>query len=217
MFRIKVKAMKKISLPAMERLCTVYGLLEKLQKSGVKTVSSSQIGKNINATNATVRKDVSCLDMPSVSGRDYEVEKLKKYIGQSLRLYRVRKACIVGLGRIGTAILAYEKFHDEGFEIVAGFDISINKIERIITPVNLYIISDLKQVASSQGIEIGIICVPAEAAQSTADALVEAKIKGILNFSPAIINVPPQVITRNVDFTSYLRILSANISLADKK
>ncbi|MFH1238609.1 MAG: redox-sensing transcriptional repressor Rex [bacterium] len=209
--------MKKIPLPAMERLCAVYGLLEKLQKSGVRTVSSSQIGHNISATKTTVRKDISYLEMPGRPGKDYEIEKLKKHISQALKLYRLRRACIVGLGRIGTAILAYEQFRDEGFEIAAGFDISINKIERIVTPVSLYPLSDLKQVISAKNIEIGIICVPPETAQVTAEALVEAGIKGILNFSPAIINVPPGVITRNVDFTSYLRILSANISLVDKK
>jgi redox-sensing transcriptional repressor len=207
--------MKKIPLPAIERLCLIYSLLEKLQKNGVKTISSTQIGQNINATNTTVRKDISYLGMSGTAGRDYEVDKLKKYIGQDLKLYRKRKACIVGLGRIGTAILAYEKFADEGFEIVAGFDISINKIERIVTPVTLFPINDLKQVISSRGIEIGIICVPAEAAQATAEALVEARIKGVLNFSPAVINVPPEIITRNVDFSSYLRILSANMTLAD--
>ncbi len=205
--------MAKIPLPAVDRLCSIYGLLEKLEAQGTKAISSGEIGRNINATNATVRKDISYLGMPSVSGRDYEVKKLKGHISKALQLSKPRRACIIGLGRIGTAILAYEKFKNEGFEIAAGFDLSINKIERIVTPVSLFQISDLEAVIRSRGIEIGIICVPPEAAQNTADKLVSAGIKGILNCSAAVISVPEKVILRNIDYTTYLRVISANISL----
>lgn len=204
--------MHTIPLPALERLCNIYGLLEKLEKSGIKTVSSTQIGKNINATNATVRKDISYLSMPGMAGRDYEINKLKKYIGHDLKLFNRRKACIIGLGRIGTAILDYERFKEEGFEIAAGFDNSINKIERIVTPVSLYLINDLKPVIEGKNIEIGIICTPPEAAQDIANKLTDAGIKGILNCTTAMISIPEEVIIRNIDYTGYLRILSALIS-----
>jgi redox-sensing transcriptional repressor len=209
--------MKKIPLPAVERLCGIYGLLEKLEKSGVKTVSSAQIGKNINSTHVTVRKDISYLNMPSVAGRNYDLAELKKHIGQALKLFQSRKACIIGLGRVGTAILAYEGFREVGFEIAAGFDNNINKIERIITPVDLYLINDLKTVIASKKIEIGIICTPPEAAQDIADQLSSAGIKGILNCTTTMVNVPEEVIIRNIDYTGYLRILSANISLRENK
>lgn len=209
--------MIKIPLPTMERLCSVFSLLEKLEEGGVKTVSSAEIGKNINATNTTVRKDISYIDMPGAPGKDYELKKLKKYIGESLKLYKTRIACIIGLGRIGTAILAYEKFKEEGFEIVAGFDNNINKVERIVTPVPLYPVSELKQIIRLKDVEIGIICVPPEAAQETANVLIEAGIKGILNCTTAVINVPEKIIVRNIDFTNYLRIISANINLASHK
>jgi redox-sensing transcriptional repressor len=209
--------MKKIPLPAVERLCGIYGLLEKLEKSGVKTVSSAQIGKNINSTHVTVRKDISYLNMPSVAGRNYDLAELKKHIGQALQLFQSRKACIIGLGRVGTAILAYEGFREVGFEIAAGFDNNINKIERIITPVDLYLINDLKTVIESKKIEIGIICTPPEAAQGIADQLSSAGIKGILNCTTTVVNVPEEVIIRNIDYTGYLRILSANISLRENK
>lgn len=204
--------MKKIPLPALERLCSMYGLLEKLEKNGVKTVSSTQIGKNINATNTTVRKDISCLSMPGMAGRDYEIIKLKKYIGHDLKLFKSRKACLVGIGKIGIAILAYEKFKEEGFEIAAGFDININRIERIVTPVSLYLINDLESVIRAKNIEIGIITVPPEAAQEIAEKLVTAGIKGILNCTTAVITVPDNITIRNIDYTSYLRIISAHLS-----
>jgi redox-sensing transcriptional repressor len=204
--------MKKIPLPAIERLSNIYGLLEKLQKSGIRTVSSTQIGKNINATNATVRKDISYLSMPNVAGRDYDLAKLKKYIGQDLKLFKPRKACIIGLGRIGTAILAYEGFKEEGFEIAAGFDVKLNKIEMIVSQVSLHLIHELKSIIESRGIEIGIICTPPEAAQDTANMLVDARIKGIINCTTAMISVPEEVIIRNIDYTGYLRIVSALMS-----
>ncbi|MDD5131130.1 MAG: redox-sensing transcriptional repressor Rex [bacterium] len=204
--------MKKIPLPAIERLSNIYGLLEKLEKSGIKTVSSTQIGKNINATNATVRKDISYLSMPNVAGRDYDIAKLKKYIGQDLKLFQPRKACLIGLGRIGTAILAYEGFKEEGFEIAAGFDVSLNKIEMIVSQVSLHLIHELESIIGSKGIEIGIICTPPEAAQDIANKLVRAKIKGIINCTTAMVSVPEEVIIRNIDYTGYLRIVSALIS-----
>ena len=204
--------MRKIPLPSIERLSNIYGLLEKLAKNGVKTVSSTQIGKNINATNATVRKDISYLSMPSVAGRDYDIVKLKKYIGQDLKLLKPRKACIIGLGRIGTAILAYEGFKEEGFEIAAGFDVSQNKIEMIVSQVSLHLIHELKSIIASKGIEIGIICTPPEAAQDTANKLVDADIKGLINCTTAMVSVPEEVIIRNIDYTGYLRIVSALIS-----
>ncbi len=209
--------MKKIPLPAIERLSNIYGLLGKLEKSGVKTVSSTQIGRNINATNATVRKDISYLSMPNVSGRDYDIAKLKKYIGLDLKLFKPRKACIIGLGRIGTAILAYEGFEQEGFEVAAGFDVSLNKIEMIVSRIELHLIHELKPIIESKGINIGIICTPPEAAQDTANKLVDANIKGIINCTTAMISVPEEVIIRNIDYTGYLRILSAHISLRENK
>ncbi|MDD5258402.1 MAG: redox-sensing transcriptional repressor Rex [bacterium] len=204
--------MKKIPLPAIERLSNIYGLLEKLERNGIKTVSSTQIGKNINTTNATVRKDISYLSMPSVAGRDYDIAKLKKYIGQDLKLFKPRKACIIGLGRIGSAILAYEGFKEEGFEIAAGFDVNLNKIEMIVSKVSLHLIHELKSIIESRGIEIGFICTPPEAAQETANKLVDAHIKGIINCTTAMVSVPEEVIIRNIDYTGYLRIVSALIS-----
>jgi redox-sensing transcriptional repressor len=207
--------MNKIPLPAVERLCGIYGLLEKLEKSGVIAVSSAQIGKNINSTNVTVRKDISYLNMPGEAGKNYDLLKLKNHIGKALKLFKSRKACIIGLGRIGTSILAYEGFREEGFEIVAGFDISINKIEMIITPVGLHGIHDLKTVIENKKIEIGIICTPPEAAQNIADQLADAGIKGILNCTTTMVRVPEEVFIRNIDYTGYMRILSANISLRE--
>ncbi|MBI5555196.1 MAG: CoA-binding protein, partial [Elusimicrobia bacterium] len=124
-----------------------------------------------------------------------------------------RKACLVGLGRIGTAILDYEGFEEEGFEIAAGFDVSLNKIEMIVSRVNLYLIHELRPIIESRGIEIGIICTPPESAQDIANKLTDASIKGILNCTTAMISVPEEIILRNIDYTGYLRILSAHMSL----
>lgn len=205
--------MQKIPLPSIERLCVVYGLLEKVEKQGVKTVSSNQIGKRINTTRVTVRKDISYLCMPASPGKDYEVTKLKKYIENKLKLLQPRKVCVIGLGRIGTAILAYEYFREEGFDIVAGFDANLNKIERIVTKIPLYLVNDLTAAVVAQKIEIAILCVPPEFAQQITDILVISGIKGILNCTTAVINVPEKVFMSNIDFTSHLRTLSANIAL----
>jgi redox-sensing transcriptional repressor len=141
--------------------------------------------------------------------KGYEVVSLKEQLGEKLNLKTQRKACIVGLGRLGTALLDYEKFKQDGFDIVAGFDSSINKIERIHTSIDVFSVAELENVVSQCNIELGIIAVPSEHAQDIADKLVRAGVKGILNFSPVEINVNENIIYSRIDLTNALRSIAA--------
>ena len=103
----------------------------------------------------------------------------------------------------------YEKFQEDGFQIVAGFDCSVNKIERIKTGVDVFGVDRMKDIIKGRSIELGIVTVPAEAAQNIVDQLVEAGVKGILNFSPTTVNVPEHIIYMDMDFTNALRFIAA--------
>ena len=149
------------------------------------------------------------MDVKGYTRKGYAVASLKAELGNKLQLTKKRKACIVGLGRLGTALLNYENFQDDGFEIVAGFDCSINKIERIQTSVDIFPVSCLEDVVRQRSIELGIIAVPAEFAQEVADKLNNAGVKGILNFSTVKIIVPKHIIHLDMDFTSALRFIAA--------
>jgi redox-sensing transcriptional repressor len=125
-------------------------------------------------------------------------------------LTRQRKACVVGLGRLGQALLEYERFGAAGFVVVAGFDASINRLETLHTSVRLHAAYDIAAVTRREAIEVGLVAVPAEAAQGTADALVAGGVREILNFAPVALRVQDaSVQIRGVDILNELRVLSA--------
>jgi redox-sensing transcriptional repressor len=203
----------EISNNTIERACRIFGYLGVLKKKGVDFISSQKLAKTIGATDYTVRKDLSLLGITGYTRKGYEVESLKNQLGLKFHLDKTRKACIVGLGRLGTALLDYEKFQEDGFEIVAGFDCSINKIERIRTQIDVFAVSELEAVIRQRGIELGIIAVPAESAQEVADRLSRSGVKGILNFSPIKVMVPEHIVYMDMDFTSALRFIAARFTL----
>lgn len=197
----------------VERICKIFGYLDLLEKKGIDFVSSIDLAKAVGATSYTVRKDISHLNMTGYSRKGYNVKTLKLDLGEKLSLNKKRKACIVGLGRLGTALLDYEKFQEDGFEIVAGFDSSINKLERIRTDIEVFPAGRIEEVVKQKNIEMGIIAVPREQAQDIANKLIKADVRGILNFSASKIDVPEDVIYMDMDFTSALRIISAKFMM----
>ncbi len=208
--------MCKIRDNTIDRVCKIYGYLAIIEQAGVLFISSRELAQAIGATEYTVRKDFSSLDIKGYTRKGYEVKSLKEKIGHKFSLDKKRKACIVGLGRLGTALLDYNHFQEDGFEIIAGFDSSINKIERIQTQIDVFPVSSLSDVVRSRGIELGIITVPAKAAQETADILIHAGVKGILNFSPVKLNVPASIVHLNMDFTNSLRFIAAKFMIRNK-
>ena len=195
----------------LERLCKIFQVLERYELDHIQAVSSRDLEKCIHATSVTIRKDISAIGRVGVTKRGYDVIELKKHIGEHLKLFRKRRACLVGLGRIGGALLEYQTLQDDGFEIIAGFDNNVNKVERMRTDIRVYPVHELVDIVKSHRIELGIIAVPGEAAQKVADQLNKAGIKGILNFSPVGIALPDRVIVENIDFTTALRILAAKM------
>lgn len=201
--------MNNLSDKTIERICRVFGYLDDLSRKDIGFVSSKDLAKAIGTTEYTIRKDISLLNITGYTRTGYDVCSLKTELGNRLLLNQKRKACIVGLGRLGSALLDYEKFQEDGFEIVAGFDISINKLERIRTHIDVFPGSQMEAVIKQKTIELGIITVPGEAAQNIADKLVSSGVKGILNFSNKKITVPPHIIYLDMDFTSALRFIAA--------
>jgi redox-sensing transcriptional repressor len=206
----------ELSDNTIERICKIFGYLHALEKKGVDFVSSKDLAKVIGATEYTIRKDISFLGGPGYNRKGYEVKSFKKDLGQRFQLTEKRKACIIGLGRLGTALLDYENFQEDGFEIIAGFDNNVNKIERIRTNIDVFPVSRLEEIVQARSIELGIIAVPAESAQEVADQLAKTGVKGILNFSPVKIDVPEDIIHVDMDFTNALRFIAARFVMMKK-
>jgi len=138
----------------------------------------------------------------------YEPELLIPLIKRALGLDCRRKFCVVGLGRLGSAYLNFAPPELAEFELAAGFDANVNRVEILKSPAPLYPVYKMPEVVSRQGIEIALLCVPAEAAQAAAEKCAAAGIKGILNFAPVALILPPGVAVRNVYVVDELRSLT---------
>ncbi|GHV88756.1 hypothetical protein AGMMS50267_11160 [Spirochaetia bacterium] len=217
--------------PAKERLLHIMRLLE--EHGGPMT--SAEAEALTGWSSYTIRKDISWLggdcgaetvgktaaQMGSSAG--YAPQTLIPAIKKALGLDRRRRFCVVGLGRLGSAFLNFEVFDREGgaaglspfttgeFELIAGFDSNVNRVEILKSPVPLYPAYKMPEVISRFSIEMAILCVPTGAAQSTAEKLAAAGIRGILNFAPAALKLPPEVTVRNVYVADELRALAVRM------
>ncbi|MCL2128496.1 MAG: CoA-binding protein, partial [Treponema sp.] len=132
-------------------------------------------------------------------------------IKKGLGLDRRRKFCVVGLGRLGSACLNFPPPELAEFELAAGFDSNVNRVEILRSAAPLYPAYKMAEVISRFGIEIALLCVPAGSAQAAADKCAEAGIRGILNYAPVALNLQPEIAVRNVFVTDDLRSLAVKI------
>lgn len=206
-----------IPKPAIVRLSTLYVLLENLEQEGKQKIFSAEIGKLLGVPSHTIRKDISFLRQAG-TGNGYEISTLKNIIAEHLGFNRYKKACIVGMGRLGTVITTKNGFYSNQYAVVAGFDNNEKKIKKGRSDMDLYPMDRLKEVIERENIKIGIITVPQDSARKVANDLIECGIKGIINFSPVLIEINREdVFIRNIFIAGEFNILSALISQYDKK
>jgi redox-sensing transcriptional repressor len=122
---------EKLPDPTIARLCSIYQLLCELDKQGVKKISSTGLGKQVGVMPHTIRKDINFFGEIGNTGSGYDVPRLKAHIALKLGLTLEKKACVVGLGKLGLALIQTPVLADGTFTIVAGFDSNINKLETI--------------------------------------------------------------------------------------
>ena len=150
-------------------------------------------------TPAQIRKDLSYFGRFGKQGRGYNVKRLSQELRSILGLNRQWNAGLVGVGRLGRAIIAYPGFKPEGFHVVAAFDADPSVVGSSVGGIDVRPIEQIKETVAELGIQIGIVAVPASNAQSVFDALVESGIKAILNYAPVAPQVPLDVKVRGVD------------------
>ena len=197
--------MSHISEPTVRRLSHYYRVLEEVAAEGKRMISSHLLAEREGITSAQVRKDLSSFGSFGRRGLGYHVEHLRDEIRALLGLDRRWKACVVGAGHIGTALLGYRGFADQGFDIVAVFDADAARIGRTLEGL---VVRPVAQLSAKDAFEIGVIATPVRAAQEVADALVAAGVQGILNFAPRKLRVPAAVTLRTVDMTMEFESLS---------
>lgn len=162
-------------------------------------ISSQQLGERLQLTPAQIRKDLSYFGKFGKQGRGYNVKTLLRELRAILALDREWNMALVGIGRLGRAILDYARFGRSGFKIVAAFDADPALVGKRVAGLVIKDMSELTVTIASQQIGIGIVAVPASQAQPVIDALVNAGVKAILNYAPVAARVPAGVRLRDID------------------
>ncbi len=206
-------ARSRIPRPTVKRLSLYLRELESLEEGGAQTVSSKQLGDALGLTDAQVRKDLAFFGQFGHPGIGYKAGELIGQLRKILGTDRQWTACIVGAGNIGRALMPYARFRRKGFDIAAVFDSDPSVHGHVIAGHKVRPMGDLKQLVKERNILIGIVAVPAQAAQDVADQLIEAGVRGILNFAPVRLDVHDQVSVLSVDFSLSLEQLAFQVSL----
>ncbi|MDT4917428.1 MAG: redox-sensing transcriptional repressor [Pseudonocardiales bacterium] len=190
------------------RLATYLRVLGSIADRGVVTVSSEELAAAAGVNSAKLRKDLSYLGSYGIRGVGYDVSTLTDQISRTLGLTVHRSVALIGVGNLGQALAGYAGFATRGFRIAALLDADPARIGAQLRGLVVRDIADLAAVVAENAIAIGVLAVPASAAQDVCDRLVSAGVSSILNFAPVVLNVPAHVHLRKVDLAAELQILS---------
>ena len=193
------------------RLPVYLRSLSELAASGPTTVSSSGLAELAGVNDAKVRKDLSYLGPHGTRGVGYNVDHLIVEISRALGVTNTWPVVVCGLGNLGRALANHTGFTDRGFPVVASVDTDPDKIGATIDGVTVHHPKHLAEVVATHQIAIGVITTPAEAAQETVDLLVEAGVRSILSFAPAVLVAPDEIHVRSVDLSTELQILGFHL------
>jgi redox-sensing transcriptional repressor len=185
--------------------------LESYGRQGHTTVSSSQLGEPLSIKNAQVRKDLAYFGQFGHPGVGYRIEELTAALRHILGIDHEWPLALVGMGNLGRALLRYRGFRARGFQVVALFDNDMAKIGQKYDGLAVEPIEALNQAVALRKIALALLCVPAEAAQRVADLLVASGVRGILNFAPVPLVVPPHVNLVAVDLSIQLENLAYKV------
>lgn len=181
--------------------------LKEMRERDITIISSDQITQFLNVTPVQFRKDLSFFGEFGKRGVGYNVQRLIQEIENILGVNKQWEIIMVGAGKLGSALLGFEGFSKFNIKIRYAFDADKDKIGRMKKGVKIDNIKNMKEVVKNNGIKIAIISTPPEVAQNVACDLIQAGIKGILNFAPVALKIPADVAVSNVDMACELESL----------
>lgn len=200
--------------PAVKRLSLYLRQLETFKRKDRRTVSSKQLGESLNLTDAQVRKDLAYFGQFGHPGIGYRVDELIAEVKKILGTDKVWNVLLVGAGNLGRALMAYKGFNAKGFRLASVFDASPHLVGRKMGPFTVQPMTELAETIQKNQIRLAMIAVPGDSAQEVVDHLVAAGIKGILNFAPTSVNVPPHIALNAVDLSVQLEQLSFQVNFS---
>lgn len=196
----------KIPSSSISRISLYYRAVLSIKDANV--TSSEELALLTDFSAAQVRKDLAYFGQFGTPGRGYPIEVLKKELKKILGIDREWDVALVGVGNLGSALLAYKGFKRQGFNIKYVFDNDAKKINRIRQGIKIQQIADLKNIIKSNNIDIAIVAVPHDAAQDVIETLVSSGIKAILNFAPKRPKALKNIEVLNIDLSMELERLT---------
>lgn len=198
----------KIPQATAKRLPLYYRFIANLHASGKQRVSSKELSDAVKVDSATIRRDFSYFGALGKKGYGYNINYLLSFFRQTLSQDELVKVCLIGVGNLGTAFLHYNFMKNNNSKIVMAFDVDPIKVGEAIGGVPVYHMDELEnKITDELELEVAILTVPAQVAQPITDRLVASGIKGILNFTPARINVPEHIRIHHIDLAIELQSL----------
>jgi redox-sensing transcriptional repressor len=206
----------KIPAATITRLSIYSRYLEALAQEGVKIIASDKLAEKCGVNPAQIRKDLAYFGEFGIRGVGYFVKELLFEIKRILGLNKIWKMALVGIGNLGSALLAHQNFIRQGYEFAAVFDVDPAKVgRRLPSGQVIHHLDELALVVKEQAIEIGVIATPADRAQDVAQKLIDAGVKAILNFAPTQLQVTEGMSVENVDFTVKLDNLAYHLTMGN--
>lgn len=201
---------QQVSVNTLQRLPTYLNYLKSLDDDG--NISSTEIARALGLNDVQVRKDLSSVSSGGRPKVGYNIRGLILDLKEFLGYNAVNDAVMVGCGNLGRALMSYRGFREYGLRIVAGFDVSDDIVGEEVSGKPVLPLSGLPQYCRENGIRIGVITSPAQAAQKACDLLMEGGIKAVWNFAPAHITVGEGVLVQNENMACSLALLSKHLN-----
>lgn len=201
----------KVSGAMLERLPVYLHYMRSLPDSEKTNVSSGKIARALGLGEVQVRKDLAYVCGKGRPKTGYDYDELLKHLEFRLCCGRRTSAVIVGAGRLGRALLSYEHFAEYGVDILAAFDVKVERVEQLENGKKIMPMSALKDFCEENDVKIGVICVPETAAQEVADELVARSVAAIWSFAPGKITVPDGVRVKHENVAASVAVLAAGL------
>jgi len=197
-----------VSEAVIKRLPAYYRHLKELEQEGVMQISSQGLGERMGFTASQIRQDINCFGGFGRQGYGYHVAELRMHIGHIMGVDQVHQMIIVGAGNIGTAVALADSFPRNGFETAALFDSDERKIGSQIGALTVQDVACLERYLNEHSVDIAVLALPVNCAQTVADQLYEYGVRGFWNFAPVDLKMPRDAAVVNVHLDEGLQVLS---------
>lgn len=203
---------KKIPKSVVERIPLYLNYLNQLTNKGTKMVSSKMMATDLNLGEVQVRKDLNLISGNGKPKIGYVTEELKADLESLVRNKAFTNIIVVGVGKIGEALVKYQGFKDQGFRVVGIFDNDSKKTGKEVGGIMIKPVTDIPSFCLEHDVEIGVLAVPSDSVKEVLQLIVNSGIKGILNFTNQKLDVDEKINVKNVDITSLLTMLAVEIN-----